>query len=385
MADSMPKREQSESRRPLEAPARGRLVGDREIAPLPAVSEAYAARTAFKDLWHHRWFIVQAIFLAGFLAALIALLLPNQYTSTAVLLPSGKSANLGGIARGLSGQLADLGLGGVIQGSDPGESSELFPDVLKSRTVGESVLSGRYTHTAEPGEAPFTLYEYFDSDYAFEMLYDLADIRQNPKTGIITLSVTTQYPHFSQQIAAAFLAELEKFNRERRLTQGMEKASFLDSRLAQVQAELETAENELKDFRSRNMNYAQSSDPEILAELTRLERTSTIKAEVYALLTQQYELARLEAADQMPIVQVLDSPAVPNKKSGPPRKVIVAAAMFLAFAGACVVSVGLRPAHRAFPESRMLSRASRWTQVGPAWRGLKLQRGSEERLPPDHG
>ena len=344
---------------------------------LPASAGQSSLRTALADLLYYRWFVAQTVTIGALIAVLVTLILPNQYTSTAILLPSGKGGSLGSLTRGLSRQLADLGIGGTIPGADPSESSELFPDILRSHTVGEAVLAGFYTRTAQSGEEAFSLYDYFDSDYAFESLYDCARISQEPNTGIITIAVTTPFPEFSQQIAAAFLRELETFNRERRSTHGMEKAAFLSERLTEVKAELDTAENELKTFRSRNMNFAQSSDPEILAELSRFERNTRIKAEVFALLTQQHELARLEAADQMPIVQVLDSPSVPNKKSGPARRVIVAVTALLSFAGACVVTVGLRPARQAFPDSTLLDRLRHMASRQPLWNTMRLKRAAE--------
>jgi uncharacterized protein involved in exopolysaccharide biosynthesis len=51
-----------------------------------------------------------------------------------------------------------------------------------------------------------------------------------------------------------------------------------------------------------------------------------VKAEeaAFELLTQQYELARIEEARDVPTVSVIDLPGVPEKKSFPPRRLIVA-------------------------------------------------------------
>ncbi len=37
------------------------------------------------------------------------------------------------------------------------------------------------------------------------------------------------------------------------------------------------------------------------------------------MLTQQYELARIQEAKDVPVVSVIDSPGIPEKKSFPPR------------------------------------------------------------------
>lgn len=53
-----------------------------------------------------------------------------------------------------------------------------------------------------------------------------------------------------------------------------------------------------------------------------LYREYKIQETVYALLTQKYEMAKVEEARQTPSINVLDTPVVPTKKSFPPRRVI---------------------------------------------------------------
>jgi uncharacterized protein involved in exopolysaccharide biosynthesis len=54
-----------------------------------------------------------------------------------------------------------------------------------------------------------------------------------------------------------------------------------------------------------------------------LYRQTKIQETVYELLTQQYELAKVQEAKEIPTVKVLDPAIVPTKKSYPPRTVIV--------------------------------------------------------------
>jgi len=56
---------------------------------------------------------------------------------------------------------------------------------------------------------------------------------------------------------------------------------------------------------------------------TDLYRETKTQETVYELLTQQYELAKIEEAKEIPVVKVLDPPNVPEKKSSPPRRLIV--------------------------------------------------------------
>ena len=54
-----------------------------------------------------------------------------------------------------------------------------------------------------------------------------------------------------------------------------------------------------------------------------LYRQTKIQETVYGLLTQQYELAKVEEAKEIPTVKVLDAAIVPTKKTFPPRAVLV--------------------------------------------------------------
>ena len=65
-----------------------------------------------------------------------------------------------------------------------------------------------------------------------------------------------------------------------------------------------------------------------------LYRRMKIQEKVYELLNQQYELARIEEAKEIPTVKMIDPANLPEKKSWPPRLLIVALLTVLSLAGA---------------------------------------------------
>jgi capsule polysaccharide export protein KpsE/RkpR len=64
-----------------------------------------------------------------------------------------------------------------------------------------------------------------------------------------------------------------------------------------------------------------------------LFRRTKIEETVYELLTQQYELAKVQEAKEIPSVKVLDSAVVPTVKSSPHRVALTWCGTFLAFCG----------------------------------------------------
>lgn len=71
-----------------------------------------------------------------------------------------------------------------------------------------------------------------------------------------------------------------------------------------------------------------------------LYRQTKIEETVYELLTQQYELAKVQEAKEIPTVKVLDPARVPTKRSFPPRAVVVILGTILGFAMAMTWVVG---------------------------------------------
>lgn len=62
-----------------------------------------------------------------------------------------------------------------------------------------------------------------------------------------------------------------------------------------------------------------------------LYRRVRVQETVYELLTQQYEMSRIEEAKDIPVIAVVDAPGIPEKKSFPPRLLLTVLLTFLAF------------------------------------------------------
>jgi uncharacterized protein involved in exopolysaccharide biosynthesis len=65
--------------------------------------------------------------------------------------------------------------------------------------------------------------------------------------------------------------------------------------------------------------------PRLAVPYANLYREVHVQETVYDLLTQQYELARIQEAKDVPAVSVIDVPAIPEKKSFPPRLILAVA------------------------------------------------------------
>jgi uncharacterized protein involved in exopolysaccharide biosynthesis len=133
----------------------------------------------------------------------------------------------------------------------------------------------------------------------------------------------------------------------------------LNARVAELRRQLEKIEGtkgstakgvDQSDERSADMPYPSLRNLPLLgAKYADYYRHAKIQETVYELLTQQYELAKVEEAKETPTVRVLDFARIPEKKSSPPRLVIMLLGTCFAFAMTVVWVLG----------------STRWEEVDP--------------------
>jgi uncharacterized protein involved in exopolysaccharide biosynthesis len=80
-----------------------------------------------------------------------------------------------------------------------------------------------------------------------------------------------------------------------------------------------------------NVLPSQRELPRLAIEFSHLQRDILIQEKIFELLTQQYELTKLQIAGADPIIQVLETAEKPDKKSGPSRAMICALATLAGF------------------------------------------------------
>lgn len=77
--------------------------------------------------------------------------------------------------------------------------------------------------------------------------------------------------------------------------------------------------------------------PRLAVPYADLYRRVRVQEAVFEFLTQQYEMARIQEAKDIPVVSVIDAPGIPEKKSFPPRLLLTLLLTFLSFAGTCAL------------------------------------------------
>jgi capsule polysaccharide export protein KpsE/RkpR len=107
-------------------------------------------------------------------------------------------------------------------------------------------------------------------------------------------------------------------NNNARVRSGQARVNELQKKLNQI-----GGQDEPQDANGDNSLYPSLRKLPVLGlTYADLYRQTKIEETVYELLTQQYEMAKVQEAKEIPSVKVLDPAMIPTKKSFPPRTVI---------------------------------------------------------------
>jgi uncharacterized protein involved in exopolysaccharide biosynthesis len=254
----------------------------------------------------------------------LALILPPQYAASASFIAQGSSASL--LPSALQGIAASVGLANTKD-----YSPQFYADLLTSTPVLTAVLSRGYriaTAQTAPEKTYFEIEHVGGADSAqrvdnaLRLLRRRVAARADVRTNIITVSVTARYPDLSRDLTQVLLEALDSMNINFRREQSRELRQFFESRVHDAQLALDSAETDLRQFLERNR--ATQGSPLLTFEQVRLSRTADLKRTVYTTVVQQYEEAKAQEAKNVPVLTVLSPPTMPTRRSGPPRRLIVA-------------------------------------------------------------
>jgi tyrosine-protein kinase Etk/Wzc len=357
------------------------------------------------DYWRvirKRWKIITLIFFASVVAAaVVSLLMTPIYQAKTTLMPVESSGSH------MSAALRSLGslpfVGGMLPG---GASGDKLIAVLKSRTVAEDVIEALDLNKMlfeEPDEdEPPTMQD------AVRVLSGMTEITDDKK-GLISIAVEYKDPELAAKIANQHTVALQQFLSENTLSMAKRNRIFIENQLQKVKAELQAAEEAMKEFQTEKKIVAMDAQteasikalaelkaqvtakevelgvlkqfatptnpdvirvedqlrelrkqlamletkganpeadafpslsvaPELGLQYIRLKRDALTQQTVFELLTQQYEMAKIEQAKEDIAFQIIDTAIAPEKRIKPKRKLnVMLAGVVSLFAGIFLV------------------------------------------------
>ncbi len=341
----------------------------------------------WRSLVKRRNFIGAVTAAAIVLSVIISFLLPKTYSSTASVMPQQQDNSLAALASNLSGGLGSLA-SGLLGGGSP---SDTWVGILGSQNVRDAVIK-RFklrdvygTDTIE--ETRNALDEAVTIDKSKEGIISVTaeDSMPSRAAGIANAfieeldRINRQVVMTSGKSTRAFVEKrldetkvslakaedaVKDFELKNKAVKLDDQSKAMIDAIGAVKGQLMAKEIELQTL----LSYATPYNPQVellSSEITglkkqlrglesggngrkdifiptdkypmlalqfgRLMRDAKVQETLFELLTQQYEMARIQEAKDSPTVQVLDRGKVPEKKTKPKRGLIIGISTFSAF------------------------------------------------------
>ena len=336
-----------------------------------------------------KWTVLRVAGVCTIVAAIIAVLLPPEYTAKVLLLPPQHNSS---IATDLASQMGNLGA--LAQLAAPGLSiknpNDMYVALLRSETVEDAMVKD------------YGLMHEYHKRYLSEArkkFEHYTDVDGSEKDGLIHISVEDRSPQRAAELANGYVAQFRLLSEHLAITEASQRRLFFQQQLEQAKdnladaevalkkteettgliqldaqaraliesaamlraqiaakqveiqgmstfatgqnAELMEAQQELASLQSQLAKLGGSEQsptslivpkgkvPEAGLEYVRRLRDVKYYETVFDILARQYEIAKLDEAKEGAIIQVVDPAIPPDRKSFPPRAlIIVCAAVF---------------------------------------------------------
>jgi len=339
--------------------------------------------------------IAQITLASMLVGACIAFTLSPTYTAVAVILPPQAPQSSLNSLMGQLGSLSALGGGGA--GSLLKNPSDLYVGILQSRTITdqaidqfhlqsewhmqrrddarkalgahvqfESAKDGLIVITAKdksPQQASAFANFYVDALHGMNSKLAITEASQRrlffdqqlkdeknalaaaeedlkvtqQKTGILSLAGQAEQAIRSIAQTRAGIAQREVTLQSLRAYHSDESTdvTMIKRELEALRAQLSELENNQKQLSPGDTQISANQVPSGSLEYARKLREVKYHDTLLSLLARQYEAARIDEAKSAPVIQVVDRAVVPDRKSGPPRLLIILGTGVVGFLVAC--------------------------------------------------
>jgi len=328
-------------------------------------------------IWSGRKFIIKSSVIAVVIGVLVAVFTPNTYTASSMFTPNSSGSSSGG-SSGLKGlaSLAGINLSSSMEGAKEispmlygkilesytfkkelleaplknlgevtslrdyftqGSSSFSFLGTVKEYTIGlPSKIMGLFKSetkesTLEPVEGMNILSEE-DFKY-FKAIDDMLSLSINDKDGYLEIKAESNIPQLAAQLVKNGENILQKQIIAIKTKSSLELLAYLEEQYTIKNNLLIESQDNLADFKDRNLNISRSS---FSNTQTRLESELQTATAVFQNIVTQLEQVKLQVAKDTPVFSFLKPVVLPTEKSAPKRSLIVIVWLFLGF----VVSIG---------------------------------------------
>lgn len=201
---------------------------------------------------------------------------------------------------------------------------DMIPEVVYSRSFLNKILENDFYYQGESRK----LYSIYSKKRLSENpnipllmldgrkeLSKNISVNKNLNNPVIGISISSNDMQLSFDIATAVLEQLKKDLTSFQLERIEKELSIIKSQVEVSSIELSALEENLKNFRVNNSSIIQS--PTLRMEESRQLRDILAVSNTYSSLKAQLELTKIKYLEEANVLQIIDAPNLPLRKSGP--------------------------------------------------------------------
>ncbi len=230
-------------------------------------------------IFHRKIILKVTITSMVFLFLILLFVYPLTFKSTVTVMPPENNNESGSLSSLLSGK----DFSGIFSGSLSSANSQLYIEMLKSRTAALYVVK------------KYDLVNYYGADNKYNAAEILQDHLQLDltKEGIIKLNVevnTSLLPRFTSDIDSvkrfaadlsnAYVEALDKMNREKVSSQAKRARQYIEQQLLKTKSRLDSVENKLAEFQKENKAISLPEQVNAAIDAAAGLKTEIVKTEV---------------------------------------------------------------------------------------------------------
>lgn len=151
---------------------------------------------------------------------------------------------------------------------------------------------------------------------------------RNTDTGLFTVTVSMPEPEISAQLNEAVVKYLTDYITEYRTEKLVRNLNFINERYEESEREFREIQDELANFRDRNVNIATAR---LRTEEQRLESEYQLRFDILNGIAQKREETRITLEEETPVFNILEPVSIPTMRSKPARGVMTVLYTFFGF------------------------------------------------------
>lgn len=287
-----------------------------------------------------RWRLIALVIAFTFAATVLAIIFipPIYRTQVSFVANTTAGSRLPTSALSAAGPLAGLATQlGAASGADPSESPNFYVELIQSRELLTRLLQSKFKDprgaSASDSARLIDILQLRGSDPQRRLEKGIKKMGKaingsfDLLTSVVFLDIDARWPELSSAIANRTIDLVSAFNSEQRVSRVRSKRIFLEGRVAKSRADLDAAQDRLRQFNEQNRSWRAA--PGLVFEEQQLEREMDRVSELYLGLQRQYESTLLDEVNDAARITVIDAGVTPRKALWPDYLILSVAVPFV--------------------------------------------------------